>query len=96
MARPCADHVTAGRTTAEKAGNGLNSTGRNIYFRRITMYKLTNEEKRQYEQKRQAYLLTTSDLATMLNTSPEELFRCSVGQKVTPDVYEAVKEWISE
>lgn len=60
------------------------------------MYKLTNEEKRLYEKKKQAYLLTTSDLATMLNAKPEDLFRCSIGQEVHPEVYEAVKEWISE
>ena len=59
------------------------------------MNKLTNEEKRQYEKKKQAYLLTTSELADMLHVKPEDLFRCTIGQEVTPDVYEAVKEWIS-
>jgi hypothetical protein len=60
------------------------------------MNKLTNEEKRQYDKKKQAYMLTTSDLATILNVKPEDVFRCSIGQEVHPDVYEAVKEWISE
>lgn len=60
------------------------------------MYKLTNEEKRQYDKKKQAYLLTTSELAVMLGMQPEDVFRCSIGQDVHPEVYEAVKEWISE
>lgn len=58
--------------------------------------KLTNEEKRQYEKKKQVYMLSTSELATLLAVKPEDLFRCTIGQEVTPDVYEAVKEWISE
>lgn len=60
------------------------------------MYKLTNEEKRLYDQKKTDYLLTTSELATILGAKPEDVFRCAIGQEVHPEVYEAVKEWISE
>lgn len=58
--------------------------------------RLTHEEMRQYETKKKDYMLTTTDLATMLGTTPEDLFKCSVGHDVNENVCDAVKEWISE
>lgn len=56
--------------------------------------RLNQDEMRMYEEKKRRYMLTTSELATMLNAKPEDVFKCSVGHDVHPEVCEAVRYWI--
>lgn len=57
--------------------------------------RLNQTEMKLYEKRKRLYMLTTAEVATILNCKPEDIFKCSVGNEVHPEVVQAVREWIA-